>query len=46
MEGKNNDEPVITFKYNDSKTYELKMNQYSFDGQKILRNAICNTSSG
>lgn len=46
VEGKNNDDPVITFKYNDSKTYELKINQYSVDGQKILRNAICNTSSG
>lgn len=40
MEGKNNDQPVITFKYNGNKTCKLKLNQYSVEGQNILRNML------
>lgn len=40
MEGRDNDQPVITFKYNGNKTYKLKLMQYSVEGQDILRNML------
>ena len=40
MEGKNNDEPVVSFKYNDGKRCNLKMIQYTTEGQSILRKIL------
>lgn len=40
MECKRNDEPVITFKYNDGKTCKLEMIQYTTDGQNIIRKML------
>lgn len=41
MEGENNDEPVVTFKYNCDKICKLKLDQYTTGGQCILRKMLC-----
>ena len=40
MEGKNNDEPVVIFKYNEGKKCKLNMVEYSVEGQDILRKML------
>ena len=40
MEGKNDDQPVVTFKYNGNKTCKLRLMQYSVEGQNFLRNML------
>ena len=40
MTGKDQDEPVITFKYNDGKNCEIKLLEYSNEGQDLLRKML------
>jgi len=40
LEGKDKDQPVVTFKYNGNKTCKLRLNQYSVEGQDILRSML------
>lgn len=40
VEGKNNEQPVITFRYNGCKICKLYLIQYSDKGVKILRDML------
>lgn len=40
MTGKDQGEPVITFKYNDGKNCEIKLLEYSNEGQDLLRKML------